>query len=168
MYAIYGKIKTPSLPDDKMEVKFSIRSWFKHLKKKKRFLFESVLLIDGATSSKYILLPVSLLHNISKMLAIYCSHNMFVPSRTLLLSLFVECVQTTRDVVSELLFLMSRNLEEASRKMISNRNPPSWHTPAGPWGDLFIFSKLSIGKTNQRECLLLSFLFISTLAIDIW
>lgn len=61
----------------------------------------------------------------------------------------VECVQTTRDVVSELLFLMGRNLEEASRKMISNRNPPSWHTSAGPWGDLFIFSKLSIGKTNQ-------------------
>lgn len=44
-----------------------------------------------------------------------------------------------------LLLLMGRNLKETSGRMISNRNPHSWHTSVGPWGDL----SLSTGKKNR-------------------
>lgn len=36
------------------------------------------------------------------------------------------------------MLLMGRNLEETSGRMISNRNPHSRHTSAGPWDDLSI------------------------------
>ena len=76
----------------------------------------------------------------------------------------VECVQTARKgfepelwMATEPLLLMGRNLEETSGRMISNRNPHSRHTSAGPWGDLSICSKVSIGNSSAAsEAVLLS------------
>lgn len=85
----------------------------------------------------------------------------------------VECVQAARKgfetglrMATKLLLLMGRNLEETSGRMISNRNPHSRHTSAGPWGDLSICSKVSMGKHEAalRRMRLLSYP-ISSLAL---
>lgn len=51
--------------------------------------------------------------------------------------------------------LMGRNLEETSGRKISNRNPHSRHTSAGPWGDLSICG--SVNREHRQSVSLSSY-----------
>lgn len=92
----------------------------------------------------------------TKIVALLCTRGCYVQSCAPFTRFVVDCVQTARKgfeaplwMATELLLLMGRNLEETSGRMISNRNPHSRHTSAGPWGDVSICSKVSIWNTNQ-------------------